>query len=243
MTEQIDQLGYETKPTEYFQEARPEMLQFVPVHCRRVLDVGCAEGAFGESLKRTRGIEVWGVEPTKSAVAKATSKLDRVIEGVFGPENALPAGSFDCILFNDVLEHMLAPEMALRYARSLLAPGGVVVASVPNIRYYPTVKQLIMHARWEYVDSGILDRTHLRFFTHSSIVNMFDREGFAIDSICGIHPYRGPSGPRRFVWWLLRLADRLAGNRFDDMRFLQFVVVTKPSVQVDEGADVHNQRR
>jgi 2-polyprenyl-3-methyl-5-hydroxy-6-metoxy-1,4-benzoquinol methylase len=160
MTVNTEQLGYDTKPADYFQCSRPEMLPFVPGHCRRVLDVGCAEGAFGESLKKSRGIEVWGVEPVKSAAAAAKTKLDRVIEGVFGPETALPEGTFDCILFNDVLEHMLAPEMALRYARDLLAPGGVVVASIPNIRNFPVLWELIVHARLEYRDCGVLGRVH-----------------------------------------------------------------------------------
>jgi 2-polyprenyl-3-methyl-5-hydroxy-6-metoxy-1,4-benzoquinol methylase len=242
MTEQIHQLSYDTKPTEYFQYVRPEMLRVVPAHCRRVLDVGCAEGAFGESLKKTRGIEVWGVEPTKSAAATAMAKLDKVIAGVFGPENALPVGTFDCIVFNDVLEHMIAPEMALRYARTLLAPGGVVVASIPNIRYFPMVYQLMIHARWEYVDAGILDKTHLRFFTRSSIVNMFDSEGFAIDTICGINVYNGPFDSRRPLWWAFRLANVLTRKKFDDMRFLQFAVVAKPIKQLEEGDDEHNQR-
>ena len=61
MTEYTGKLGYATKPTTYFQSPRPEMLAFVPAHCRRILDVGCAEGAFGESLKRARGVEVRGL--------------------------------------------------------------------------------------------------------------------------------------------------------------------------------------
>jgi 2-polyprenyl-3-methyl-5-hydroxy-6-metoxy-1,4-benzoquinol methylase len=116
-----------------------------------------------------------------------TAKLDRVIEGVFGPETFLPENTFDCILFNDVLEHMISPERALRYAKSLLAPG-VVVAVDPQRPIPSNDSDLVIHARWEYVDYGILDKTHLRFFTRSSIVNMFEREGFAIDSICGINP-------------------------------------------------------
>jgi 2-polyprenyl-3-methyl-5-hydroxy-6-metoxy-1,4-benzoquinol methylase len=235
MTESIIQLGYDSKSVEYFQGARLEMLKFVPDHCRRLLDVGCAEGAFGESLRKHRGIEVWGVEPTKAAAAVAITKLDRVIEGVFGPENDLPSRTFDCICFNDVLEHMVAPEKALRYASTLLAPGGVVVASIPNIRYFPTFYQLMIHARWEYADSGILDRTHLRFFTRLSVVNMFNREGFEIDGISGINAYTGPVNMRRFLWWAFRLSNFLTLNRFDDMRFLQFVVVAKPAVLLVEG--------
>ena len=177
--------------------------------CRRVLDVGCADGTFGEALKRAREVEVWGVEPTKSAAAAAKAKLDRVVEGMFDPQMDLPVGSFDCILFNDVLEHMLAPELALRYARRLLAPGGVVVASIPNIRSFPTLWRLMFHGSWEYQDAGVLDKTHLRFFTKSSIVDMFEREGFALEKVSGINAFMGIPNVRMRLWLLYRLANAL----------------------------------
>lgn len=232
MTTQIELLGYDTKPAEYFHYPRPEMLPFVPSRCRRVLDVGCAEGAFGESLKKSRGIEVWGVEPNKLAAEKASAKLDRVIQGMFSPEIDLLAGSFDCILFNDVLEHMVAPEIALRHARDLLAPGGVIVASIPNIRSFPTAWQFLFHARWEYEDAGILDKTHLRFFTKSSIVNMFEREGFALESIRGINAYPKTPDTSINVWRAYRLVSALFPARFGDMKFQQFAVVAKPKISL-----------
>ena len=230
MTELLELLAYETKSATYFRYPRNEMLAFVPARSRRVLDVGCAEGTFGELLKRTRGIEVWGVEPTKSAAAVAKTRLDGVVEGVFDPEIALPPWSFDCILFNDVLEHMIAPESALRYARDLLAPGGVVVASIPNIRSFPTVWQLMFHARWEYQDAGVLDKTHLRFFTKSSIVDMFEREGFVLESVSGINAFEAIPNVGRLLWRLYRLANALLMGKFDDMRFLQFAVVARLAV-------------
>ena len=231
MITEIEQLDYKRKPADYFQCPRPEMLPFVPVGCRRVLDVGCAEGAFGESLKRSRGIEVWGVEPTASAAAIAKGRLDNVIEGVFGPEINLPKGIFDCILFNDVLEHMLAPEMALRYAWELLAPGGVIVASIPNIRGFPTFWLLLFHARWEYRDSGVLDKTHLRFFTKSSIIAMFEREGFKLETVCGINANCGTPEASRKAWRLYRIVNALCFKMFDDMKFLQFAVVASAEAQ------------
>lgn len=224
--------GYDAKQPDYFQHSRPEMLPFVPVHCRHLLDVGCGEGGFGESLKRTREIEVWGIEPVKSAAAKARDRLDNVVEGVFGPDAALPVGKFDCILFNDVLEHMLTPEDALKYARSLLAPGGVVVASIPNIRNLPALWQLIVHASWEYMDFGIFDKTHLRFFTKSSIVNMFTREGYILDEVRGINAYMGFPNVRRRVWRAYRITSALSAGRLDDMKFLQFAVVARPASTV-----------
>ena len=122
-----------------------------------------------------------------------------VIEGMFDPQMDLPVGSFDCILFNDVLEHMLAPELALRYARRLLTPGGVVVASIPNIRSFPTLWRLMFHGSWEYQDAGVLDRTHLRFFTKSSMVDMFEREGFALEKVCGINAFGNSQRQDAFV--------------------------------------------
>jgi 2-polyprenyl-3-methyl-5-hydroxy-6-metoxy-1,4-benzoquinol methylase len=158
------------------------------------------------------------------------SKLDRVIVGEFSPEIDLPAGAFDCILFNDVLEHMLVPEMALRYARGLLAPGGVIVASIPNIRSFPIIWELIFHARWEYRDSGVLDRTHLRFFTKSSIVNMFEREGFALDSVCGISTNSATTYTSRRLRRAYEVVNALFLGKFDDMKFVQFAVVARPAV-------------
>lgn len=224
----VSQLNYEAKAADYFEWSRAEMLPFVPARCRRVLDVGCGGGGFGESLKRTREIEVWGIEPVRSAAARAVGKIDRVIEGLFDPETVLPAASFDCVIFNDVLEHMLAPEKGLRYARALLAPGGVVVASIPNIRSFPSLWQLIVHARWKYEDCGVLDRTHLRFFTKSSIVDMFHGEGYELDVVCGLNAYSGTPNASRGLWRAYKLMNALSLGKLDDMKFQQFAVVARP---------------
>lgn len=219
--------GYETKPADYFGVGRHEMLPFVPAHCFRVLDVGCGAGAFGELLKQTRKAEVWGVEPVTSAALKASDKLDRVINSSFGPETDLPGGTFDCVVFNDVLEHLRAPEEALRYAKTLLSPEGVIVASIPNIQYLPIFWQLLFHAQWEYVDAGILDKTHFRFFTRSTITKLFHDEAYSLERICGINAYRGvPDASRR-----MRVAHKIVNafffGKFTDMKFQQFAVVAK----------------
>ena len=104
------------------------------------------------------------------------------------------------------------------------------MASIPNIRSFPTLSRLIFHASWEYQDAGVLDRTHLRFFTKSSIVDMFEHEGFALETVCGINAYRGIPNVRRRFWSLYRLANALCLNRFHDMRFQQFAVVATRAV-------------
>lgn len=224
------ELDYASKTAEYFTEARPEMLGYVSANCRRLLDVGCGTGTFGASLKKNRDIEVWGVEPFASAAAIAADKLDRVITGPFDPETDLPVGAFDCIVFNDVLEHMVEPERALRYAKLLLSAGGAILASIPNVRHFPVLWQLGARGSWEYRDCGLLDRTHLRFFTKSSILRMFQHEGYAVRSISGINPYVGVPNASRRLWFAYRVANVLCMGKFADLKFQQFAVVAEPIV-------------
>jgi 2-polyprenyl-3-methyl-5-hydroxy-6-metoxy-1,4-benzoquinol methylase len=219
------QLDYEAKPRDYFCEPRLEMLPLVPANCRRLLDVGCGAGGFGEGLKQSRRVEVWGVEPMPSQAAIAATKLDHVVTGQFDEETELPEKAFDCIVFNDVLEHMVAPELALRYAKALLSPGGCVVASIPNVRHLPVIWDLVVHAQWEYRDCGILDKTHLRFFTRSSAVKLFESEQYAIEHIEGINAYH--TGSRR-LWWGYRALNTVLLHKLDELKFLQFAVVARP---------------
>lgn len=219
--------GYDTKTDDYFEFPRTEMLPFVPANCRHLLDVGCGAGEFGALVKQTRKIEVWGLEPVKSAAVKASARLDKVINGTFDAEIGLPAETFDCLVFNDVLEHMVAPEQALSYAKVLLSKGGVVVASIPNIRYLGVVSRLVFHARWEYEDFGVLDKTHLRFFTKSSILKMFQSEGYLVESICGINVYMCQPDVTRFAKVVYKILNALFLGKLSDMKFSQFAVVAK----------------
>jgi 2-polyprenyl-3-methyl-5-hydroxy-6-metoxy-1,4-benzoquinol methylase len=225
---QTTDLDYASKSAKYFTEARPEMLSFVPTNCCRLLDVGCGTGTFGASLKKNREIEVWGVEPFASAAAIASDKLDHVIAGPFGPETDLPACSFDCIVSNDVLEHMVAPELALRNAKFLLSTGGTILASIPNVRYLPVLWKLAVCGRWDYEDCGVLDKTHLRFFTRSSMLRMFQDEGYTVKSIDGISPYKGIPNVRRRLWRAYRIVNAVAFGLLSDMKYLQFAVVAEP---------------
>jgi len=131
----------------YNDAARIEVHRFLPVF-KTLLDVGCFKGAFGASLSAP-GKEIWGIELNRDAAAVAATRLQRIIVGAF--PDALPNGvTFDCITFLDVLEHLARPEEALRAAASFLAPGGSIVASIPNVRHRSVVVPLLMRGRWEY---------------------------------------------------------------------------------------------
>ena len=216
---------YASKREEYFECPRPEMLEYVPSLCRRVLDVGCGTGSFGASLRKRTGCEVWGVESNAPSIPKAEENLDKVLHGYFGPELDLPAGYFDCIVFNDVLEHMPDPASALALARALLSSGGRVVASIPNIRHFPTVWRLVICGEWEYKEFGILDKTHLRFFTRLSIIRLFQEAGFTIQRIDGISSFHSLAPDDSSLWRRYFLFSWLPIPGIKDMRYQQFAIV------------------
>ena len=207
------------KPNIYY-SSREEMLRFIPQNAKKILDVGCGEGRFGHLLKSQRSAEVWGIELDNSAAEKADKILDKVIVGNIEDDNLLlPEKYFDCIVFNDILEHLRCPWIVLIKVLSNIKLDGYVVASIPNIRYYENMKRLLLHKEWEYTDMGIMDKTHLRFFTEKSIRNMFERCGYHIVTLEGIN---GST-----FSWKFGLFNKLVFNSLDDMRYIQFACVAQ----------------
>ena len=207
----------------YYGHPRREMEPFVPATAGMVLDVGCGAGAFAATLRAARAgraLEIWGVELSPEAAARAGTACDRVLVGdAVACLRDLPAGGFDCVVMNDVLEHLVEPEPLLREARRVLKPDGSLVASLPNVRYFFNVWDLVVHGRWDYMDEGILDRTHLRFFTRGSLRRLLEEEGFAVQRLQGINP----TGSLKF-----EMANLLTLGRWADMRWLQYACVAGP---------------
>ena len=203
------------------------MFEYVPSHCRRVLDVGCGAGTFGATIRQRIGCEVWGVESDAGCIQKAEQNIDKVFHGYFGPELGLPSNYFDCIIFNDVLEHMLDPASALVLARALLSGEGCIVASIPNIRHFPTIWKLLIRGDWEYKEFGILDKTHLRFFTRVSIMRLFQQAGFVVERIEGINPFNSLEPDDQPLWRRYSVFSWLPITRIKDMRYQQFAIVAK----------------
>ena len=209
----------------YFDHPRPQMRAFVPAAARTILDVGCGAGAFASGLREERRsegreLEIWGLELDHAAAAAAAGVLDRVWQGSAEElVGRLPAAHFDCVCCHDVLEHLAWPDRVLRDLRRVLTPGGVVVASIPNVRYFPNVWDLVVHGRWSYTDEGILDRTHLRFYTRASMADLFAAGGYRLLRQEGINPTRG---------WRFRVANALSLGRWREMRYLQFACVATP---------------
>ena len=218
MSEQMMKNNYEV----YSDHSRNEMLKYVPSDAKKILDVGCSTGNFGKLIKSEQTSEIWGVEIDPDAAEIASQRIDNVICGAFNSELELPENNFDCIIFNDVLEHMIDPYAALRYAKKLLSVDGKIVASIPNVRFFENIWLLIVNKSWEYLDSGILDRTHLRFFTKKSIAMMFEQQGYKIELLEGINEIgmTAPHLARKF-----RILHKLTLRNIEDMRWTQFAVV------------------
>lgn len=204
----------------YFRHLRPEILKRFPKRVSRVLEIGCGEGYFGWSLLQNKlADQVIGVEPNLQACNTAKQHLTAAhcikIENlsVYDEPFATP---FDAIVLNDVLEHASDPDAVLSKLAGLLREDGFLVVSIPNVRFHKVVRKLVFNGDWTYTDEGVLDRTHLRFFTRHSALEFFTRHGFSAVKMEGIN-----SAP--FPRWLT-LANLLSLRRFEDMRFQQFFI-------------------
>jgi methionine biosynthesis protein MetW len=169
---------------QYFEFDRPEVRALVPAGARRVLDVGCGAGALGAALREERGIEVVGLELFPEAAARAAERLDQAIEADLEQLEELPfePGHFDAMVFGDVLEHLHDPHRLLRVLRPWLADGGALVCSIPNVGHWSVVLPLLAQDRWPYADAGLLDRTHVHFFTLTEAAAMLSDCGYAVES-------------------------------------------------------------
>lgn len=213
----------------YFEHTRPELRALVPAGARRVLDVGCGAGALGAALRAERGIEVFGIEGFPDAARQAGERLDGVLEADLDALEELPweRGSFDAMLFGDVLEHLRDPRRLLGALLPWLADDGAVVCSIPNVKHWSVVYPLLVHDRWRYEDAGLLDRTHVHFFTLEEIGVMLDELGLAAEHVGAT----AVQTPERIVDALTDLAVAMGAERAETRGRLaayQYLVVARP---------------
>lgn len=203
---------------EYYTYERKEIYPFIPSNIMRTLDVGCASGIFSARLKEERNVETWGIEMVEEAANEAKENLDKVLLGSFEDVySQLPKNYFDCVFFNDVLEHMMNPEDCLIKVKDILADGGHILASIPNVRHVSVLRELFFKKDWKYTDSGIMDKTHVRFFTEKSMRRMVENCGYKIEKMEGINGV----GP----YCLTSMINILFLNRLRDIKYRQFLIL------------------
>ncbi|MDR2593213.1 MAG: class I SAM-dependent methyltransferase [Fibromonadaceae bacterium] len=198
---------------------RPEMTQFLPNEYSKVLEIGCNTGNFVQYLSKP--YECWGIEPFEEAANVAKTKMDKVLIGFYDKvANEIPNNYFDLVIANDVIEHMENPWDFLQFIKGKMTTNASIVLSIPNVRYYDNLKNLLFYKDWKYVDAGILDITHLRFFTEKSITRLLNENGFEIEYMVGINSIKIRKRHLPIYW----LAKFIFGT---DIEFLQFGVRAK----------------
>ena len=173
---------YNNKITEYYSSTRYEIEELLPDFSKNVLDIGCGEGSTLNWLKSNKKCEnIYGVEISEASCLKAKKILNEVVNiNVEADVDLFPGKVFDLILILDTLEHLVNPWNFLKKIKSKLSDNGSIVISIPNIRHYSIIINLFIKGEWEYEESGILDNTHLRFFTKKSLFKIFEKSDLKI---------------------------------------------------------------
>lgn len=212
-------MDYTEKKSEYYTYPRHDMLKYIPQDVSKVLEIGCGNGIFIKLIKEyvKKDIESWGIELMEEYAEEARSIIDNVKVGKCEDLIAdLPDNYFDLIIFNDVIEHLFDPKSVLITLKKKLTSKGKVISSIPNMRYHENLLGLVFKSNWEYEDSGIMDFTHLKFYTHKSIKKLFYDSGYGIDHFEGI------SKTKSLKPYLFRLLLFFGGG---DIFYKQFAVV------------------
>ena len=199
----------------YFEFARPDVLNLIPADAKTVLDIGCGSGQLGAAVKARQECEVWGIEQQPGPAQRATEHLDNVLLGnVEDPAFPWPDKEFDCVVCADVLEHLHSPVQLLVKIRGLLAEpsdpdegaalrepqdtssgegaasgaptvGGKLIVSVPNMRNWQVLVALA-EGNFAYEPAGLLDWSHLRFFTRCECEKLFDECWYNVYRTVGV---------------------------------------------------------
>lgn len=180
----------------YHDLMRPELLDLIPKDAESILDMGCGTGKLGAALKKRQDCCVEGIELNKTARKEASKNLDFAYEdnlNRFSP--SFLSRKFDCIVYGDILEHLIYPWTVLQKFTDSLTENGIVVASIPNIAHPYIINQLQKNL-FRYEPAGILDFSHLRFFTFTTIFQLFIRAGL---KIFNIKPYPSKENPIQYL--------------------------------------------
>jgi 2-polyprenyl-3-methyl-5-hydroxy-6-metoxy-1,4-benzoquinol methylase len=221
---------YEDKTETYYSFCRTDLLKYVPLNrSNRILEIGAGRGDTLLKAKES-GLAAYvvGIELTKiEKCNQSHPALDRFLLGnIETMEMDFEENSFDVIMCGDVLEHLLDPWQCLTKLRPFLRDGGVIIASIPNVRYWKVSLGLLVGGRWSYSDAGVLDRTHLRFFVKETSRLLFADTGFKIVTM-------NSNGPQRewgiFAWAL----NLLTFGLFADLLTYQFVIVAAKKLGIE----------
>lgn len=173
--------------SEYYATERPELVVFLREHgpFSAALDIGCAAGVLGVELLRNDIVAACdGIELNSEAAQLAETRLRRVWNGSLESlAEQISWQQYDLLILADVLEHLVDPWSALRLLRERSAPGCRLLLSVPNVRHYKVSLPLLFRGEFRYEEAGIMDRTHLHFFTRGSLEETVRACGWSVRAV------------------------------------------------------------
>jgi GT2 family glycosyltransferase/tetratricopeptide (TPR) repeat protein/SAM-dependent methyltransferase len=216
-----------------------ELLAQIPRSAVRVLDVGCGRGVLGEALKARQSAKVVGIERSEGVAVEARKRLDQVLVGEPGTiDMQFAEQCFDCIVCADLLSFQREPERALRRLHRWLAPGGQIVAALPNVRHHSAVSTLLQ-GRWANGIESTSQRLPLRFFTRREMEKLFYRTGFGIPRLTpadnrDLKEWRGRGRLGRVQVGCLEM-DGLAPDDAEEFFVYQYILSAGPAPVVDHG--------
>ena len=161
----------------------PEVLELIPQTAARVIEIGCSSGALAREFRKgSPGIHWLGMEIDASYAELAARYCDETMVADVekcSPEFYESQRATDCWIFSDVLEHLKDPWSVLRKIREVIPANGSIVACVPNAQHWTVIAKLAL-GDFRYEDMGLFDRTHLRWFTRMTLVELFEAQGFRV---------------------------------------------------------------
>jgi 2-polyprenyl-3-methyl-5-hydroxy-6-metoxy-1,4-benzoquinol methylase len=172
-----------TKKSEpsYYNMVKGEFLPLIPIGPNVILDLGCGTGQLGRKLNETNKThEVVGVEICAQAAEEASKYYNKVYQGNVESLSLPYTEYFDFVICGDILEHLIDPWTMLIKINNMLKSGGTLICSIPNIRYFKIISELLLNGTWAYTEAGILDSTHLRFFTKKTFFKMLGDANYSV---------------------------------------------------------------
>ena len=178
---------------DYYDNVNTTLLEEVSPSAKRVCEFGCGAGGFARAVRKSNpSVYYVGIELVSEQLARAKDVLDLAINyNLDHPTDwlqntdlhaALPMGSFDHVIFGDVLEHLYDPQSVMDQAVFRLAPGGSALVCIPNVQHWSVFAQLAL-GTWPRQDSGLFDRTHIRWFTLHDMLQLLERAGLVVETI------------------------------------------------------------
>jgi len=221
------------KQTPAHEAPNAQLLAALPAGLGRVVEIGCSTGALAAAYRvRNPSADYVGVEIDPDYAQAARDRCSSVIAGdieSFSDSAFQALFPLDCLVLGDVLEHLYDPWRLLRRARGHIGAGGLVAACIPNMQHW-TVQARLAIGDLEYEDDGLLDRTHIRWFTRGTIVKLFADSGFKVESIT---PRIIDELDRARVLPAIGALSRAVGRDGDlamrDATPIQYVVLAKPA--------------